>query len=75
MSLTDTSTPLSDESRQQVRVDLAAAFRWTARMNMHEGISNHFIHRTCIKAVGNSVIIGRCCNNHKASPVVSSLLI
>ena len=42
MSLTDTSTPLSDESRQQVRVDLAAAFRWTARMNMHEGISNHF---------------------------------
>lgn len=24
------------------RVDLAAAFRWTARMNMHEGVANHF---------------------------------
>jgi hypothetical protein len=21
---------------------LAAAFRWTARLNMHEGIANHF---------------------------------
>lgn len=26
----------------QERVDLAAAFRWTARMNMHEGVANHF---------------------------------
>ncbi|RVT83388.1 hypothetical protein DXV76_14205 [Rhodobacteraceae bacterium CCMM004] len=24
------------------RVDLAAAFRWTARMNLHEGVANHF---------------------------------
>jgi len=24
------------------RVDLAAAFRWTARLNMHEGVANHF---------------------------------
>ncbi|WP_425099865.1 class II aldolase and adducin N-terminal domain-containing protein [Tropicibacter sp. S64] len=24
------------------RCDLAAAFRWTARMNMHEGVANHF---------------------------------
>lgn len=24
------------------RVDLAAAFRWTARLNMHEAIANHF---------------------------------
>ncbi|WP_298259562.1 class II aldolase and adducin N-terminal domain-containing protein [uncultured Litoreibacter sp.] len=24
------------------RVDLAAAFRWTERLNMHEGVSNHF---------------------------------
>lgn len=27
---------------QQTRVDLAAAFRWAARLNMHEGIANHF---------------------------------
>ena len=26
----------------QHRVDLAAAFRWTARLNMHEGVANHF---------------------------------
>lgn len=26
----------------QERVDLAAAFRWTARMNLHEGVANHF---------------------------------
>jgi ribulose-5-phosphate 4-epimerase/fuculose-1-phosphate aldolase len=24
------------------RVDMAAAFRWTARFNMHEGVANHF---------------------------------
>jgi len=24
------------------RCDLAAAFRWTARLNMHEAVSNHF---------------------------------
>ena len=26
----------------QDRVDLAAAFRWTARLNMHESVANHF---------------------------------
>ena len=26
----------------ETRCDLAAAFRWTARLNMHEGIANHF---------------------------------
>ena len=24
------------------RVDLACAFRWAARLNMHEGVANHF---------------------------------
>ena len=27
---------------QQLRIDLAAAFRWSARLNFHEGIANHF---------------------------------
>ena len=27
---------------QQLREDLACAFRWSARLNMHEGIANHF---------------------------------
>jgi ribulose-5-phosphate 4-epimerase/fuculose-1-phosphate aldolase len=26
----------------QERVDLAAAFRWTARLDLHEGVANHF---------------------------------
>ena len=26
----------------QEREDLAAAFRWTARLNMHEAVANHF---------------------------------
>ncbi|MEM9217297.1 MAG: class II aldolase/adducin family protein [Cyanobacteria bacterium P01_F01_bin.150] len=27
---------------QQLRIDLAAAFRWSVRLNYHEGIANHF---------------------------------
>ena len=27
---------------KQEREDLAAAFRWTARLNMHEAVANHF---------------------------------
>ncbi|MCB2000219.1 MAG: class II aldolase/adducin family protein, partial [Rhodoferax sp.] len=30
----------SRESR--IRIDLAAAFRWAARLGMHESIANHF---------------------------------
>ena len=26
----------------ELQKDLAAAFRWTAKLNMHEGIANHF---------------------------------
>ena len=26
----------------EARIDLAAAFRWAARLNMHEGVCNHF---------------------------------
>lgn len=26
----------------EARVDLAAAFRWTVKLNMHEGVANHF---------------------------------
>ena len=28
----------------QERIDLACAFRWTHRLNMHEGVANHFSH-------------------------------
>ncbi|MCW1951363.1 MAG: class II aldolase and adducin N-terminal domain-containing protein [Octadecabacter sp.] len=39
MSVTELKPNLSN---WQERVDLAAAFRWTARLNMHEGVANHF---------------------------------
>ena len=32
----------SNISHWPERVELAAAFRWTARLNMHEAVSNHF---------------------------------
>ncbi|UWQ63930.1 class II aldolase and adducin N-terminal domain-containing protein [Leisingera caerulea] len=31
-----------DLTHWQERVDMAAAFRWTARLNMHEAVANHF---------------------------------
>jgi ribulose-5-phosphate 4-epimerase/fuculose-1-phosphate aldolase len=41
MTVTITNLKLN-LSHWQERVDLAAAFRWTARLNMHEGVANHF---------------------------------
>jgi ribulose-5-phosphate 4-epimerase/fuculose-1-phosphate aldolase len=32
---------LSDAEVQQARIDLAASFRWFARLGMHEGVANH----------------------------------
>ncbi len=29
-------------THQPERIDMAAAFRWTARLNMHEAVANHF---------------------------------
>ena len=34
------STATSDYAAE--RSDLAAAFRWAARLDMHEGVANHF---------------------------------
>ncbi|MBT8410384.1 MAG: class II aldolase and adducin N-terminal domain-containing protein [Octadecabacter sp.] len=39
MTVTQLNTNLT---HWQERIDLAAAFRWTARLNMHEGVANHF---------------------------------
>ena len=42
MSVSELNPSGQDDALSQHRVDLAAAFRWTARLNMHEGIANHF---------------------------------
>lgn len=36
------NAPLPNLTHWQERCDLAAAFRWTARLNMHEAVANHF---------------------------------
>ena len=35
----------------ELQKDLAAAFRWTARLNMHEGVANHF--SACVPGSSN----------------------
>lgn len=37
-----TVTQLSNLPYKAERIDMATAFRWTARLNMHEGVANHF---------------------------------
>jgi ribulose-5-phosphate 4-epimerase/fuculose-1-phosphate aldolase len=36
------NAPLANIAHWTERCDLAAAFRWTARLNMHEAVANHF---------------------------------
>lgn len=36
------NAPLPNLTHWKERCDLAAAFRWTARLNMHEAVANHF---------------------------------
>ena len=36
------NAPIANLTHWAERVDLAAAFRWTARLNMHEAVANHF---------------------------------
>lgn len=41
-NLNPQSKGIESDPYYQERVDLAAAFRWTARLNMHESVANHF---------------------------------
>ena len=42
MSLAEHPEQIRNTAHWAERVDLAAAFRWTARMEMHESVANHF---------------------------------
>jgi len=42
MSLNPVAADRPNLEHWQERVDLAAAFRWTARLGMHEAVANHF---------------------------------
>ena len=39
----------------KLQKDLAAAFRWTARLNMNEGVANHF--SACLPNTQNSFYV------------------
>ena len=41
MAMVSSLKPVRDEQEWQARVDLAAAFRWFARLGMHEAVANH----------------------------------
>jgi ribulose-5-phosphate 4-epimerase/fuculose-1-phosphate aldolase len=49
------AAPHHNISHWAERVDLAAAFRWTARLNMHEGVANHF--STAVNADGTQFLM------------------
>ncbi len=40
--VTDLSSRKNEPDYYEQRVDLACAFRWTERLNMHESVANHF---------------------------------
>ena len=41
----------------ELQKDLAATFRWTARLNMHEGVANHF--SACVPGSSNSFYVNK----------------
>jgi ribulose-5-phosphate 4-epimerase/fuculose-1-phosphate aldolase len=59
------------ESEQSIRAELAAAFRWAARLNFHEATANHF--SVAISADGQEFLInprGRSFSQMRASDLV-----
>jgi len=42
MNVTELKPEPEHDPERQARMNLAACFRWTARLDMHEGIANHF---------------------------------
>ena len=51
------STLPTDPQIQQIAVDLACAFRFSARLNMHESVANHF--SVAIGESGEQFLINR----------------
>jgi len=60
-----------EQTHTEQRVDLAAAFRWTARLGMHEAIANHF--SLAVSADGSQFLInpyGRHFSKMRASDLI-----
>ena len=67
-------TPPGDEpaAQRELRIDLAAAFRWFARLDMVEAVANHF--SVAVNADGTRFLINPC-RRHFSRVTASSLLL
>ncbi|WP_374368332.1 class II aldolase and adducin N-terminal domain-containing protein [Dongia sp.] len=61
-----------DNSHYEARCDLAAAFRWTAELNMHEGVANHF--SLAVSDDGSQFLVNPC-GKHFSRIKASDLLL
>jgi ribulose-5-phosphate 4-epimerase/fuculose-1-phosphate aldolase len=50
----------------QARIDLAAAFRWAARWDMHESIANHF--SLALDASGTQFLLNPAGSHRRSHP-------
>lgn len=65
------NAPTPNLTHWQERCDMAAAFRWTARLNMHESVANHF--SLAVNADGSRFLINPN-GRHFARITASSLI-
>ena len=59
-------------AQRELRIDLAAAFRWFARLEMVEAVANHF--SVAVNAEGTRFLINPC-RRHFSRVTASSLLL
>ena len=67
----DTGSAIENDPYYEARCDLAAAFRWTARLDMHESIANHFSY--AVDEQGSKILInpnGRHFSSVRASELL-----
>ena len=65
------NAPTPNLTHWQERCDMAAAFRWTARLNMHEAVANHF--SLAVNADGSRFLINP--NGRHFARITASALI
>jgi ribulose-5-phosphate 4-epimerase/fuculose-1-phosphate aldolase len=65
------TAPLANLTHWADRIDMAAAFRWTAHLNMHEAVANHF--SLAVNAEGTRFLINPN-GRHFARITASSLI-
>jgi ribulose-5-phosphate 4-epimerase/fuculose-1-phosphate aldolase len=65
------NAPIPNLTHWQERCDMAAAFRWTARLNMHEAVANHF--SLAVNADGSRFLINP--NGRHFSRITASNLV